>query len=824
MIPRKNKNSFRLLVGIAVCWVCLWIGILFPIQASDYAITVKAPFNQVDYYPISQTLDSSSYLPTGQWVGRLLLPTEEDVASSSLQDQDWVWLEVYQAPESSATWIGQKVRLTWDQDLEELDFIRLVTVDINFSEATKKSEKAGNLVPTRLNGRKHVGPLQSLAGARPLDDVLVSFEQANVAAAQTLRLTQMPVLVPAPFYGLVKIINTESSPTPLPQTCPGEKPCDSEYFRVRHYNLDAGRFDGAEEIIRIPQQPQLGNGRFNSTPWQIMDSPVGEAGWYVYGAKNPEGIFTVRALRPRSLFQLTPDEVILGKEAGLNYIQQGNWQNTPERKGTAQRILVDPQAASTEKAIADWKEGDYGLLMHLFGGIGGENGESFMAGTVTGHFSYGLATVRREPLTNELEFDIKYYQVYAHNGQGILSGAHTWANYMGNLQRGWVATRPVADVILRLDVFNDDFVFGETIISPIQELLQQLRIMTSRYRTGDGTGNSSVTPATSCVQDSNQALYIALEELKRKVKENPKALAWIEQHADHPETQQFEKLISLAKTLNDSLSPQGVVRADWKQNAESLASVTQRHQLPFIKDNTLTSGLLSWRSMIPRSGFDTISKIFLDHDAQLWFLRTNQLGGWDPTIEPVAPTPLFGETAIISPVLRRILAATLTFPRLGDWLIALIILMVYGAIALPLGLRNGFLRWQKPIKKRLGWKLLLLLFSPALLEELVFRVMLLPYPSHDNLPKYWFIWAFTGLLLFILYHPLNALIFYQKARPVFRRPIFLWLCGLLGLACTVAYFLTGSLWIIVLIHWLVVVIWLFGLGGEKSLVTSKNTI
>ena len=820
MSPRKNRNFFRLLVGVAICLACLWIGMLFPIQASDYATTVKAPFNQVNYYPISQTLDSSSYLPTGQWVGRLILPTEEEVASSALTDQDWVWLEVHQAPKTSAPLIGQRVRLTWDQDSKTLDFIRLVTVDVNFSDAAKKSEKAGNLVPTRLNGRKQVGPLQSLAGARPLDDVLISFEQANVGEAQTLRLMQMPVLVPAPFYGLVKILKTELSPTPLPQACPGEESCGSEYFRVRHYNLDSGRFDGAEEIIRIPQQPQLGNGRFNSTPQHIFESPVGAAGWYIYGAKNPQDIFTVRALRPRSLFQLTPDQVILGKGAGIDYIQQGNWQNTPERKGTVQRVLVAPKETSTQQAIADWKEGDSGILMHLFGGIGGENGESFMAGTVTGHFSYGLATVRREPLTNQLEFDIIYHQVYAHNGQGILSGTHTWANYMGDLQRGWVATRPVADVIMKLDVPHDDFVFGETILSPFQELLTQLQVMTARYRTGDGTGNSSVTPATSCVQDSNQALYIALEELKRKAKDNPKALAWIKKHPDAPQTQQFEQLVSLAKALNDSLSPQGVVRADWKQNAESLASVTQRHQLPFITKNTLTSGLLSWRSMIPRSGFDTISTIFLNHDAQLWFLRTNQLGGWDPTIEPVAPTLLFGETPIISPVLRRILAATLTVPRLGDWFIALVILAGYGAIALPMGLKNGFLQWQKPNKKRLGWKALWLLFSPALLEELVFRVIFLPYPSRDILPNDWFLWAILGLILFTLYHPLNALTFYRKAKPVFRRPIFLWLCSLLGLACTAAYFFTGSLWVIVLIHWLVVMVWLFGLGGEQRLLAT----
>jgi predicted Abi (CAAX) family protease len=66
--------------------------------------------------------------------------------------------------------------------------------------------------------------------------------------------------------------------------------------------------------------------------------------------------------------------------------------------------------------------------------------------------------------------------------------------------------------------------------------------------------------------------------------------------------------------------------------------------------------------------------------------------------------------------------------------------------------------------------------------------------------------------MFLLHHPLNALTFYQAGSPTF-----LILANLLGLACTLVYWLTGSLWPPVLIHWIVVVVWLGWLGGLERL-------
>ncbi|MEX0271077.1 hypothetical protein AB3R30_18225 [Leptolyngbyaceae cyanobacterium UHCC 1019] len=37
-------------------------------------------------------------------------------------------------------------------------------------------------------------------------------------------------------------------------------------------------------------------------------------------------------------------------------------------------------------------------------------------------------------------------------------------------------------------------------------------------------------------------------------------------------------------------------------------------------------------------GSEAIAKQFLDQGATLWVLRTNQIGGDNPDIEPIAPT------------------------------------------------------------------------------------------------------------------------------------------------------------------------------------------
>jgi predicted Abi (CAAX) family protease len=80
-------------------------------------------------------------------------------------------------------------------------------------------------------------------------------------------------------------------------------------------------------------------------------------------------------------------------------------------------------------------------------------------------------------------------------------------------------------------------------------------------------------------------------------------------------------------------------------------------------------------------------------------------------------------------------------------------------------------------------------------------------------------WAALSLGLYVAYHPLAARLWYPRARRLFDDPRFLLPCTGLGALLTVLYLLSGSLWIPVTIHWIVVLVWLRFLGGEGLLTT-----
>jgi predicted Abi (CAAX) family protease len=109
------------------------------------------------------------------------------------------------------------------------------------------------------------------------------------------------------------------------------------------------------------------------------------------------------------------------------------------------------------------------------------------------------------------------------------------------------------------------------------------------------------------------------------------------------------------------------------------------------------------------------------------------------------------------------------------------------------------------------------LVLPAVVEEILFRVLLIPHPIETALSAdiYW--WSIISLVAFILYHPLNALTFYPNGKPTFWDWRFLTLAGLLGGVCTIAYLTTGSVWPAVLMHWIVVGIWIKLAGGQRRL-------
>jgi predicted Abi (CAAX) family protease len=168
------------------------------------------------------------------------------------------------------------------------------------------------------------------------------------------------------------------------------------------------------------------------------------------------------------------------------------------------------------------------------------------------------------------------------------------------------------------------------------------------------------------------------------------------------------------------------------------------------------------------------------------------------------------------PLLCRLRLAGGRFPSLGGWLEVTLLALAFSVVALPLARSAELIgtSWRLPPSELLPLALRVLLV-PALLEEVVFRVLPNPHASETVGPASLWWSAIASLAVYLLVHPLAAL-FSVAIRPVFLDPAFLALVVLLGTVCLIAYRRTGSLWSAVFLHWLIVVGWL-GLGGQGPL-------
>lgn len=138
---------------------------------------------------------------------------------------------------------------------------------------------------------------------------------------------------------------------------------------------------------------------------------------------------------------------------------------------------------------------------------------------------------------------------------------------------------------------------------------------------------------------------------------------------------------------------------------------------------------------------------------------------------------------------------------------------------LPLGLLTGLLEWAPA---QLSWLRALrvavtVLMAPAILEEFVWRGLCLPHPlENPSLSSRWG-WGIISLSLYLVSHPLNSMTFYPGSLEMFTLPIFLASVVALGLICMAAYWRSGSIWLPVAIHWLVVMAWLLLFNGYNRL-------
>lgn len=165
---------------------------------------------------------------------------------------------------------------------------------------------------------------------------------------------------------------------------------------------------------------------------------------------------------------------------------------------------------------------------------------------------------------------------------------------------------------------------------------------------------------------------------------------------------------------------------------------------------------------------------------------------------------------------QRVLRALGTWPSLRAWAEAGGIMLAFAALSLPIGIASGLLQpgWSDAPPQSLLAFAGIALFFPGFFEEFFFRVLLLPHSDEAVSHRRMLVWGAVSLALFVVSHPFNAWLFRPSARPVFCDPVFLSIATILGVACTIAYWRTRSIWPPVVMHWLTVVLWRTLLGGN----------
>ena len=131
-------------------------------------------------------------------------------------------------------------------------------------------------------------------------------------------------------------------------------------------------------------------------------------------------------------------------------------------------------------------------------------------------------------------------------------------------------------------------------------------------------------------------------------------------------------------------------------------------------------------------------------------------------------------------------------------------LCLIAAVAFPAGVAHwdpAFADWPVRLVK--------VMVVPALTEELVFRGLLIPGRGESPRPGRW---VAAGLLLFVIWHVMEALTFLPGAHLFLTAPLLV-CAAILGAGCAWMRYRTGSLWPAVVFHGLTVFLWQIAFGG-----------
>jgi len=173
---------------------------------------------------------------------------------------------------------------------------------------------------------------------------------------------------------------------------------------------------------------------------------------------------------------------------------------------------------------------------------------------------------------------------------------------------------------------------------------------------------------------------------------------------------------------------------------------------------------------------------------------------------------------IVKLVFSRLLHGATTFPTFSSLKNVLLCAVALDSAVVGLGVTSGMYRWKPMDNARaLGWSGAYLMVR-AVLEEIVFRAILLPHPKADGpkamrLPGFWISAAFP-IALFVASHMWTT---QRKPNQVLNDTRFLSTLLVCGVASTWAYWVSsGGLWAAITMHFLVVFPWMVLLGGYRK--------
>lgn len=158
------------------------------------------------------------------------------------------------------------------------------------------------------------------------------------------------------------------------------------------------------------------------------------------------------------------------------------------------------------------------------------------------------------------------------------------------------------------------------------------------------------------------------------------------------------------------------------------------------------------------------------------------------------------------------LKTSITEVKPTEWMV----IVPYAGVALGLGLGSGLLQPEIPSLFEVLLLPFLLVIYPSLIEEFIFRGLLLPHSLKSASAGRQFVAITISTGLFVLMHPLNAWLVGLSDTSQFLEPSFLFIVSALGYTCGYLYVRSGLLRAPILVHWATVVSWNLFLGRELA--------